>query len=84
MLRGMKNFCGVLAVVLVAGSAMWAQDAKPAGDKPAPDKPAIANDLPADKSVAQTVEVAGKTGRAPSRSATLRGEDVAWEECISS
>jgi hypothetical protein len=25
-----------------------------------------------------------KAGRAPSRSATLRGEDVAWEECISS
>jgi carboxypeptidase C (cathepsin A) len=57
----MKISCGVLAVVLAVGSGMWAQDAKPAGDKPAAEKAAVVNDLPADKSVAQTVEVAGKT-----------------------
>jgi carboxypeptidase C (cathepsin A) len=57
----MKILCRVLSLFLVAGSAMWAQDAKPAGDKGAADKPAIANDLPADKSVPQTVVVGGKT-----------------------
>lgn len=59
--QSMKISCGVLAVVLAVGSGMWAQDAKPAGDKPAAEKAAVVNDLPADKSVAQTVEVAGKT-----------------------
>jgi carboxypeptidase C (cathepsin A) len=59
MLWGMKNFLGL---VMVAGlvacvGAAWAQDGKLA----AADKTAIVNDLPADKSVAQSVEVGGKT-----------------------
>jgi carboxypeptidase C (cathepsin A) len=72
MLRGMKNFCGVLAAVLVAGFPVWAQDAKPAGDKSAADKAGVVNDLPADKSVGQAVEVGGKTVKYTATVGTLQ------------
>jgi carboxypeptidase C (cathepsin A) len=51
-----------LLLAFIAVPAAFAQDGKPA-EKPAPDKsaPTILNDLPADKSVPQTMELDGKT-----------------------
>ncbi len=60
MLRRMNFLRCALPLLLVASAAAFAQDAKP-GDKSAADKPTITNDLPADKSVAQSIQMGGKT-----------------------
>ncbi len=61
MLRRMIFLRFALPLVLVAScSTIFAQDAKP-GDKASADKPSITNDLPADKSVAQSIQMGGRT-----------------------
>jgi carboxypeptidase C (cathepsin A) len=56
-LTRISQFC---MLALLATPAMYAQEVKPDA-KPAAEKSPMANDLPADKSVPQTMEMGGKT-----------------------
>ena len=73
--KGNKLFAP--AILMACGASLLAQDAK-TGSKP-DEKPPIINDLPADKSVPQTVEMNGRTLKYTATVGTLPTKNVKGE-----